>query len=136
MTNQEAFNIAVAGLAAQGFKRSMTARGDMCAYRGAGACDGMKCALGHLIPNELYSFKLEGRAVYEFGNHDDINHLLSVLGLEAKFVAALQRAHDNGHASVGGKAVDAPETMKAMLRRVADQYSLDKPSVLLADGAA
>lgn len=47
---QAMFNKAVIGLSTQGFRQSMFAGSDRCAFRGEG---GLKCALGHLIDTKV-----------------------------------------------------------------------------------
>ena len=49
MTAQEAFDKAVAGVRAQGYQISMDEKTN-CVYRGP---NGLRCAVGHLIPDEL-----------------------------------------------------------------------------------
>jgi len=61
MTKQEIFDKVVAHLRQQGVKCASTEQGEeLCAYRGA---DGTKCAIGALIPDELYDPKVEGASV-------------------------------------------------------------------------
>lgn len=121
MTNQEAFDKAVAGLAAQGFTRSVHLGG--CQYRGP---NGKKCALGHLIPDELYDPDMEGK----LADHDRMRASLQIIGIDDTLACSLQDAHDNVYLS-GGEYADVPETMRVMLRRVADKFGLTKPEVLL-----
>lgn len=66
MQLQDIFNRVYLGLKSQGFERSMVedevaSDGVVCAYRGA---EGRKCAVGHLIPDELYTELVEGHPVY------------------------------------------------------------------------
>jgi len=58
MTRQEMLDIAVAGVIGQGWL-SMDTNG-FCAYRGD---DGRRCAIGWLIPDQVYRPGLEGEAV-------------------------------------------------------------------------
>lgn len=60
MTPQEIYDTVINHLRAQG-QRAMGTVG--CAYRGAG---GTKCAVGVLIPDELYDPAIEGRSVTAF----------------------------------------------------------------------
>lgn len=69
---QELFNEVYTKLAIQG-KASMGINpdgGNMCAYRGP---DGLKCGIGHLIPDSLYKETIEGRTA----NHPDVKFLLN-----------------------------------------------------------
>lgn len=56
LTNQQAFDKALFGIRAQGYKRSM--KGIVCMYRGN---NGTKCAVGHCIPDELYDPAFDDR---------------------------------------------------------------------------
>ena len=63
-TKQEIYDIVINHLRAQGAKSLITKLDeegnlipDLCAYRGDG---GMKCAAGILIPDDVYSEKMEG----------------------------------------------------------------------------
>ena len=109
-TRQDLFNTAYAGLKAQGFKQSLDSYGQ-CKYRGRG---GLKCAVGHLIPDERYNSSFEGSGAAS----SDIAGMVGV-GPEndnaAIFLIALQRAHDN---------CATPEQMQGNLREVAKKYEL------------
>ncbi|MGG7519432.1 hypothetical protein ACQ3G6_16250, partial [Allorhizobium undicola] len=56
-TRQEIFDVVYRGLQEQGFRRSEN--NYRCAYRSS---EGLKCAVGQLIPDERYSADLEGKA--------------------------------------------------------------------------
>lgn len=61
---QELFNKVYIGMHKQDFERSVNTNqfGDwVCRYRSA---DGMRCAVGHIIPDELYDSRMEGYSVY------------------------------------------------------------------------
>ncbi len=121
---QDFFNRAVAGLASQGFARSQSE--GMCKYRGP---DGKRCALGHLIADEVYqkNWDLTGSLV---------KPLEAVLGFapgphDARFFDQLQQAHDNSYGyDDAGLKVDRPETMKSNLRVFAEENELTIPEVL------
>lgn len=53
-TKQTAFDVMWNGLKAQGWQKSMT--NNVCTYRGD---NGRKCAVGHLIPDEIYHERME-----------------------------------------------------------------------------
>lgn len=110
MTLQEIFSTAFIGLRNQGFERSMAFGG--CMYRGEG---GLKCAIGHCIPDEKYTFDLEGAAA-------DIPMIMKAIGADNKIalpVIELQEAHDNG---------SNPRRMEILLREFAEQYGLEVPA--------
>lgn len=120
MTRQEMFNKAVAGLAGQGFKRSVTSGGS-CRYRDV---EGRKCAVGHLIPDEVYQSSFEGKTIgYLLKQCPELGTLLhgrSPTG-EEFLLELLQWAHDVGK---------VPAVMRENLRVVASQYNLKIPEVL------
>ena len=92
MTNQEAFTTVKDHLLAQG-KRSMAPYSSYdsggawrCAYRGA---DGLKCALGILIPDDEYTPELEGNEFMELCPVPP-----SLRGIDEDLLSALQCVHD------------------------------------------
>ena len=110
-TLQELFDTAVAGLASQGFERSM-APGKVeedypeeipeavCMYRGE---KGRRCAIGWLIPDESYDPGFEGQAVRQLVAR---GHLLTDDGIVGENawpspLADLQTCHDHSASSVG-----------------------------------
>lgn len=93
MTKQEMFDQAVGGLIKQG-RRAHNKYGD-CKYR---TDDGLKCAFGMLIPDEIYNPKMEGWSVtswmedggstaYDFTKHFSEQNL--------DFGEKLQEIHDS-----------------------------------------
>lgn len=111
MDRQAIFTKAYLGLKAQNFERSMATYGNStdarCAYRGE---NGMKCALGHCIPDEQYKPYFEGLAAthpsqYKSGIYPSsgektrkAKELGAILGVEteedAYFLFDLQSIHD------------------------------------------
>jgi len=99
VTRREIFEKIKKHLLSQG-KQSMKEElvGNGCAYRGE---DGLKCAIGCLIPDELYSLEIERdivdlRSHYKFFWIPFIKHL----GIEDSdetihFLSDLQRIHDH-----------------------------------------
>jgi hypothetical protein len=116
MTDQEIFDKVATHLLTQ-MQPSESYYLGQCAYRGDGD---LMCAVGCLIPDELYNSAIEGYRVhnvvgtniilYEFLTKDSY-------GPEARieFLASLQRIHDTIH----------PECWKEKLSEAADQYNLD-----------
>ncbi len=90
MNTQEAFDAAVKHLRKQG-ERSQARYSTDCLYRGPG---GLKCAVGALIPDELYEKSYEGRAVkilvYTAGN---IGKLFR--NVDINVLITLQNVHDS-----------------------------------------
>lgn len=83
LTMQQAFEIMVTGLLRQGVKSGyldeMDSRFFNCKYRG---WEGTKCAIGFIIPDDIYDTKYEGSSVSQ------IHSLLP-----------LEMIYDNGHAN-------------------------------------
>lgn len=98
---QELFNKVIAHLTEQN-ARAVARNGDSCRYRSAA---GLKCAIGCLIPDELYDPSIEGMGVTPllFGMEDPrhmnfVKILRRVTGMEteadAEFLGHLQDLHD------------------------------------------
>ena len=84
-TRQETFDTVARALVKQG--QPALNPGGWCSYRGVG---GMRCAVGHLIPDELYSRNME-----HVGASDGrVAHVLVDLGHDVALCKALQVAHD------------------------------------------
>lgn len=115
MTPQDQFNTAVLGVLAQG--GPAVAHNGACLYR---ACDGKKCAFGHLIPDDEYVPQMEGRgAVSEkfdsfFEAHTDYDRGL---------IIDLQNAHDSAFAYANGETF--MDSFKDRARKVALKHELD-----------
>ncbi len=65
-----------------------------CCYR---AADGSKCAVGCLIPDELYSRDLEGYSVWshDYNTLKGPTHLMVQLGHDLLLLRDLQECHDS-----------------------------------------
>lgn len=116
MDKQEIFNKVYEALLEQG--KSSTKNG-ICKYRGQG---GSKCAIGHLIPDELYNPNIEGlmfNSLPEYilenilENNEDCKSLL----------LRLQRAHDQQLNFYGIKE------WKERMKEIADEFNLVFPSI-------
>lgn len=102
-TKQETFDMVLEHLAKQGGPAVNEKGLRSCLYRGA---NGTKCAIGALIPDELYHQNVEGQSVRMLLDRDSaigkyFNETFSGLELEAKicggmytFAGHLQAAHD------------------------------------------
>ena len=103
MTMQEIFNIAAPALLAQdarSFRKNALSEDDetvevICAYR---STDGLKCAIGHIIPDSIYREEMEGRAVLEI--YTEYEDFKNIIGSEwdsqlLTFLTRLQEVHDN-----------------------------------------
>jgi hypothetical protein len=89
MNTQEAFDAAVEHLRKQG-KRSQSKYSTDCLYRGP---NGLKCAVGALIPDELYEKSYEGRAIKVLVyTADNMSKLFRNVNID--MLVTLQRVHD------------------------------------------
>lgn len=116
LTNQEVFNKVAKHLLTQN-KKSQDIE-QQCLYRGP---YGLKCAIGFLIPDELYDPKYETNGVFglkEMGF--DFNIINIDWYQSSELLGALQRVHD----------CTFPSTWKNELRKVATIYGLRDISVL------
>ena len=107
MNEQQLFDVAYAGLAKQGFMRSVTDR-NSCAYRGP---NGFKCAIGQAIPDEKYQPEMDSCEgpnlviiLESIGYHGDYD-----------FATRLQSAHDGAM---------TPERMRERLQDLAGRFGL------------
>jgi hypothetical protein len=112
---QEIFNVVYSGMKAQDFARSYS-NGE-CMYRGR---NGMKCGVGHCIPDEHYSTGME---------FEDASHPLIVEAVCARFglqedeypfslLSDIQTVHDD----------EDFDTMQERLENLARDYGLTIPS--------
>ena len=95
MNKQEIFDRVYKHMLTQN-KRSINDEGSACAYRGHG---GLMCAVGCLIPDELYTPQLEGCIVVKNPKVQEAlvaAKVLDVVGSsdELEFLKCLQRIHD------------------------------------------
>jgi len=90
MTKQEIFNKVWDHFIVNKGKRSMSPSGKSCRYRGE---DGGRCAVGILIPDEMYSSEIEGSRVHCLDiNSNDIYQYLGKDNM--LFLDSLQCVHD------------------------------------------
>lgn len=114
MTHQEIFDKAWLGLKAQGFKRAWDESHQQCVYR---APDGLRCAIGHCIPDEVYDPEMEKLGA--------INGLLGEFtlggifyGVDVYWLIRLQACHDD---------CDGAQDMEEALRFFAAAWQLTIP---------
>ena len=130
MTNQEIFDKVYRHLLTQNAKsmRFGLRNGKQCAYRGD---DGLKCAIGCLIPDDKYDPIIEGAAPCFIAGFKDasINALAEILisvGIETRdfiFVRRLQYIHDSV----------SPERWRDALAAYADEKGLAIPNILITN---
>jgi hypothetical protein len=109
---QEMFNKVVKHLLKQG-ARSMRPGMKQCAYRGM---DGKRCAVGALIPDSVYSTKMEGGSVKTLSTvYPD---LFQFDGFQLELLTHLQLLHD----------CSKPALWREGLANLARDYKLEMPS--------
>ena len=109
MSCQEAFTAAFLGLKAQGFRQAAIPDGP-CAYR---TPDGLKCALGHLIPDDKYRPDMESWGVNDLLE----NQVLTPQG-PRNLLYQLQAIHDT---------TPNPDKLQNRLRAFAAANHLEVP---------
>ena len=114
LTAQQVFDAAVNGIAAQGFKRCV-GKDQGCLYRGP---DGLKCTVGHSIPDALYKPSLEGKAAFSLVCKPAFKRLYS--GVGSDLLNDLQSLHDDEGLS---ELID-PETFLREAQDLARNYGL------------
>jgi hypothetical protein len=113
MTKQEIFDTVAFHLIKQG-KKSANDRG-ICLYRSPG---GLKCAVGCLIPDEVYWPSMEGRSVSRLlGCYDGLKFLRPFKAI----LNDLQQAHD---APTIPKDMVWTDAVVLRLRKIAEKYNL------------
>jgi len=85
MTNQEYFDTVTRHLLNQ--NEQSIGDGGLCSYRGT---DGLKCAIGCLIPDDKYDPGLEGRGVL----HPAVYSLIGAQPDQTSLLLGLQSTHD------------------------------------------
>ncbi len=88
MTPQEIFDKVYTHLVNQKV-RSLSRNSNLCTYRGE---NGTKCAIGCLIPDELYDFSFEKKGISVLIENEIIAKLFS--GIPINFLSDLQQLHD------------------------------------------
>ncbi len=113
MTRQEILNKMVAGMDSQGWVKScLQGNENLCAYRDS---EGRKCAVGHLIPDEVYDADMD----IIFNGIEELNEEYCLFNNEdIFFLEEYQTAHDN---------TDSPEEREMEFRELAKTYNLTWP---------
>ena len=109
LTRQEIFDKAWTGLKGQGFVQSLECGG--CMYRGD---NGLRCAIGHIIPDSRYDEGLEGL----WAGHPKVRRAASIHIRSGTFASILQDCHDH---------YPTPANMERALRDFARDHNLTIP---------
>lgn len=112
MTSQEAFDIVLKNLREQGVA---SYRNGSCRFRG---CDGGKCAVGWLIPDDEYSPEMD--AYWEVVETRE--RVAKNLGLDVELLVDMQLAHDRFMPRCKGSSLQAWETA---MERIAAENKLE-----------
>ncbi|WP_353645740.1 hypothetical protein [Mesorhizobium sp. WSM2239] len=112
MITQEIFNTVYLGLAAQDFRQSYDDDTDQCAYRGP---NNLKCAIGHLIPDDKYHPEMDGSIWLARNFH--AARMLTELSRDE--FSLLQNAHDYAN---------TPADMRERFESIAKTYNLKVPA--------
>lgn len=118
---QEVFDTAVVGLASQGFQRSVGEYDRDCFYRGT---YNRRCAIGWLIPDEVYTESMENSRVSELMKlypDSGIKELFDFSQVSYNQLNSLQRTHDGAW---------GPKSVMDNLREFAQEYDLVLPDSL------
>lgn len=112
MTKQEIFTKAYLGLKGQGFAKAYSESRQGCQYR---APDGLRCAIGHVLPDELYVEMFDEK----FLSGSELKQYVSIFDeVPDEFLDDLQGIHDNSYSA---------ESMEHRLLQFADKHSLTVP---------
>lgn len=119
MNKQEIFDKVAKHLIQQGCA-SVHEELNECRYR---TDEGLMCAVGCLIPDEIYKRNMEGLAAEDLLRaFPEVEEFLGVEVNEDRcFISTLQHAHDN-HLSSSPKGMEA---WKTRMCRIAEEFSLD-----------
>lgn len=131
MTAQEAFDKVTAHLLEQKARSVISDSpdrpvpgGKTCCYRGE---NGMKCAIGALIPDEMYSpdmeFNTAAGLIFKFQE-------LPFSHLSERFLTHLQEVHDLSYDEEDSNKDMNMDKVKTGLRKVASDWNLDLPDSL------
>ena len=101
MNNQEVYDKVKSHLLSQG-RKSLDARGK-CAYRGD---NGAMCAVGVLIPDDMYNRGMEGAAC----STSELRGVLDMLEIDPRLAQELQYIHDRALPNIW------PDELKALAR--------------------
>jgi hypothetical protein len=112
MTPQEIFEKVLEGISSQGYKKSESITG-RCMYRGP---NGLKCAAGHLIPDEMYNPMMESKGIIYLINEFKMpNYFCS----NSELIYKLQVWHDF--------YLDCISNAYDRLKEISEQYNVEIP---------
>ena len=118
-TAQEVFDYVIGHLVRQG-GRSVSASGTDCRYRGS---DGSKCAVGVLIPDEVYNDVMEGDSVGGLIENFPRECLITGIKKHKDILNGLQNMHDSI------STWQNQDIFSHGAQRIADFYNLTVPEI-------
>lgn len=122
MDKQAIFNTVWNHFIAEGNPPSISAEG-RCRYRTE---DGKKCAIGILIPDELYSEALEGSSAKGICDFADIRAALDVHdSTDINYLNQIQFAHDGAAAD---HRAEFAQYVKVKMQEIGKDFGLDIPT--------
>lgn len=121
---QEVYDTSVAGLASQDFKPAMNKRGE-CRFRGP---RGRRCAIGHCIPDNIYSPKIEKSGGIWGATLDSKKLARLFSNVNTGHLSQLQLCHDMAARYESLPSIKA--MMISYLRDFAGKHKLRMPKVL------
>lgn len=111
--NQDAFDKVLKAIRLQNYIQSQDPLTEACWYRGP---DGLRCAAGHLLPNNLYRKSMEGKTIgalfLNFSNIRDYFHNVNDM-----LLSDLQSAHDSNLAH-------GAQAWENRMKQIATYYNL------------
>ena len=124
LTNQQVFDNALFGIRQQNYVASGTDdSGFNCLYRGPG---GLKCGIGHSIPDELYRESMEGKCIGSLTTDLEYRAWFGVLlrDVSLELATRLQDAHDSAaHLAPSTNKLD-PGAFEVRMEGIASRFDL------------
>jgi hypothetical protein len=117
-TPQEVYDFVLTKIREQGTDSS-DEDGDFCAYRGH---ENTKCAIGHMIPDDLYDPKMEKFPVDELLHKFNLENP-TTNSIISELLLSLQHAHDS--ASARENVSNFMPEFEFRMRNIADHYQFD-----------
>ena len=122
MDNQEFFDKATSGFLKQGVL-SVDKTGE-CVYR---CDDGRRCAVGFVVPDELYRFEFEGHAIETLiAEREDVEAFFSKV--TALFAVEIQRCHDSIDISRDPMETDAELSLRVLQAFIRNVRGVNMPN--------
>ena len=119
-TAQEVFDYVIGHLVSQGKQSIQMEGGESCAYRGD---NGAKCAVGVLIPDEVYNDVMEGDSVDGLIENFPRECMITGIKKHKDILNSLQNMHDSF------SAWQNQDSFSRKAQHIADLYNLTVPEI-------